>query len=603
MKKAAVYLIGILTLLATSCKKDVLDKQPLDIISDAALWKDKILINAFLVQCYSETYVFVNEVPQGGLGWNNWDQGSAKTAWGYINEISDESKSGYDGLGAEFKYRGIDVGGGILEWWEVPYRIIRKLNEFIERVPNSPLDENEKKVLTAEARFLRAYNYFSMVKRYGGVPLITSVQKLDDSYEVLYPKRAKEQEVYDYIIAEIDDFADQLPAVSNGSNYGRPTKYAALALKSRAALYAGSIAENGTVALDGLVGINKVLAKTYYQASYDASELIMKSHHSLYDKYPNNKVQNFRQLFLEKMNPEVIFVKRHNDQNATTANGNGWGYDFFQGPKPNGWGEGSKNAPYLEMAEAFEYVDGRSGKLDRAAIQQGLWAISDLWKGKDPRFFATIYTQGTQWKGTSLDFHRGILKPDGNLQADGSYNGILANGEQYMFTGTGFGVLKYLDESLDTRNGEAIARSSTDWIVFRYGEVLLNFAEAAFSLQKDQEALDAINKIRGRAGISDLLSVDMTKIRHERMVELAFEGHRYWDLRRWRIAVSALSKHSSGLNHVLDYQSRKYKLEIVNEVDGSSNKPNFQSRNYYLPITTSRTGANANLLENPGYRP
>src|SRR5690606_26208000 len=112
MKATTIY-ISALMLLFVSCKKDILNKQPLDIISDAALWNDETLINAFLVHCYSETYVFVNETPNGGVGWTNWDLGTAKTAWGYINEISDESKGGYDGLGAQYKYTGIDVQGGI----------------------------------------------------------------------------------------------------------------------------------------------------------------------------------------------------------------------------------------------------------------------------------------------------------------------------------------------------------------------------------------------------------------------------------------------------------------------------------------------------------
>ena len=129
----------------------------------------------------------------------------------------------------------------------------------------------------------------------------------------------------------------------------------------------------------------------------------------------------------------------------------------------------------------------------------------------------------------------------------------------------------------------------------------MNYAEAALNLEKPSEALDAVNQIRFRAGIASLSSIDVGKIRHERKVELAFEGHRYWDLRRWRIAESILSQNSSGLSFVLDYNTRKYKLIVVDNIDGTVTPPAFYPQNYYLPITIARTGNNPNLVENPGY--
>lgn len=127
-------------------------------------------------------------------------------------------------------------------------------------------------------------------------------------------------------------------------------------------------------------------------------------------------------------------------------------------------------------------------------------------------------------------------------------------------------------------------------------------AEAAFELGETGEALEAVNDIRKRAGISPLESVDRDKIRHERKVELAFEGHRYWDVRRWRIAVDVLSKPNSGLRYILDYETGKYQLQILDNVDGTGTSPNFYEHNYYFPITLSRTGNNSNLQENPGYQ-
>jgi len=286
-----------------------------------------------------------------------------------------------------------------------------------------------------------------------------------------------------------------------------------------------------------------------------------------------------------------------------TGTGNTWGWDFANCPK-NAWGSGNFLAPYLETAEEFENVDGTPGTIDRTAIQQGLWTMKQLWGKKDPRFFATFYTNGSVWKGDTIDWHNGLITPDGNILTgeNDSYNGVLAKGSQIKGwqSGTGLGVMKYLDDNSDVST-TVWESTRTDFIVFRYGEVLLNLAEAAFELGKTGEALDAVNQIRTRAGIATLGSITREKVRHERYVELCMEGNRYWDIRRWRIAESKIPVNRSGIRYILDYNTRKYKLEIVPNIDGLA-APIFYSYNYYLPILNGRTAANTNLVENPGYK-
>jgi len=598
MKSIAKILALCLGFYLFSACKDVLDKEPLDMITDAAVWNDEVLIDAYLTQTYSDTYVFTNET----WGTTQWDNSDNSAAPALVNELTDECKNNWwTAPGYGNKFGNLTINGGLLEWWENAYRVIRALNIFIDRVTASPVSESFRVRRSAEARFLRAFNYFSMVKRYGGVPLILHAQATNEAYDELYRTRDTEQAIYDFVIAECDEIAGQLPDNLSGAEYGRPTKYAALALKSRAALYAASIARFGTVRLNGVVGVDVSKADAYYESAYAAAATIISDgKHGLYDRNPD-KVANFRNLFLEKNNIEVIFAKKY-DYTDQAAGGNGWIWDFLQTPPPNVWGAGNSSGPYLEMIEEFEYVDGTSGKLDRAQIQQGLWTIAELWANKDPRFYATIYTQNTAWKGGVVDLHNGILLPDGTIQIDGSYGGILARGLQLLpaYTNpTGFGVLKYMDESHDVMG--ATGASGTDWIVFRFGEVLLNYAEAAEALGKTDDALWAINKIRSRAGIKELESITEDQIRHERKVELAFEGHRYWDVRRWRTATTELSRNFSGLRYILDAQTGKYKLEVIEQIDGTSSLPRFYDRNYYLPITLSRTGNNPNLVENPGY--
>ncbi|MDP2338596.1 MAG: RagB/SusD family nutrient uptake outer membrane protein, partial [Bacteroidota bacterium] len=300
-----ILLMGLM--FSTSCNKDILDKVPLDIISDATVWNDESLIDAYLTQTYYQTYVFVLECTKADM-WGVPIDGLIG-AFG-ISQISDEAMYGWwitTLRGYIYKFGNLKNDGGVLEWWEDSYKVIRALNVFLQKIPLAPVDKDFVKQRVAEARFLRAYNYFAMVKRYGGVPLITEPQDINDPVDKLYPKRATEQVVYDFILSEIDKIYNDLPSVNSTNDYGRPTKYAALALQCRAALYAGSIAKFGTVQLDGVVGINSAQANSYYQKAYDAANLIIGS--GLYKLYNQDadKTKNFKNIFLVKNNSEAIF--------------------------------------------------------------------------------------------------------------------------------------------------------------------------------------------------------------------------------------------------------------------------------------------------------
>lgn len=586
--KKAIHIFIISVLMLTSCKKDVLDKVPLDIVSDAVLWGDPILVDAYLTQIYAEMTIW-------DLEFNPLRGDDYKSGFFDITTVSDECKDGgwWWGSSAFRKYGNLKIDGGLLDYWG--YATVRKANEFITRLPATSLDENLKKKRTAEARFLRAYSYFAMVKRYGGIPLITKAQSITDPPESLTPKRDKEATIYDFVLSEMDAIADELPETATGSELGRVTKYAALALKCRAALYAGSIAQFGKIQLEGVLGIEAAKAPSYYQQAYDAAQLIINSKKfELYNKIPADKVANYSSIFTDKWNKEVILARDHN--NIPLENGGtGIAYDFLATPKPNGWGAGQILVPYLEMIEEYEHIDGSSGKLDDNTISQKLWTTAELWANKDPRFFATIATENTQWRGRTLTFYNGIIKPDGSVELSNSYNGILPQGNQFQ-NNCGFSVLKYLDPENDI---STYSNSTTSIQVFRYAEILLNYAEAAFELGKTGDALDAINLIRDRAGIVALTAITRDKVRHERKVELAFEGHRYWDVRRWRTAVDDLSGTMRGLRYVLDYNTRKYILLIEKNIDGVPLV--FFERNYYLPLTIPRTATNPNMTENPGY--
>lgn len=589
LKHAAV--LALVVVMFTGCNKSVLDKKPLDIISDAVVWSDPKLIDAYLNQCYAEMS-FYHEMPYG-----------ASQEWFDVvtaSSFADEAMSAWTPTP---RSHWISVSGGVYEYWS--YATVRRLNVFIEKLGTADVDGTLKARYIAEARFLRAFSYFNMVKRYGGVPLITEPQRLDDPDELIYPNRAKEEELYDFIISELVAAQPDLLAEAGGASAGRPTRFAALALQSRAAMYAASVAQWGAVMAGGVVGINASRTTDFWTTSYEASrDVITSGRFGLFEKY-GDKTENFRKLFLEKDNEEVIFAEKY-----TGIVGRGHSWDMWQNPfSYNVWAGGQQSCVFLEMVESFENVDGSSPVINRQLVESGhLFTLEELWGKKDPRFRASVYTHGTPWLGETLDYHDAILMPDGSWNSVGAFRGVNARSRSFGRP-TPFGILKYLDE------GKGIIPeryySDTDYIVFRLGEIYLNYAEAAFELGNTADALWAVNEIRRRAGLQPLTTVSRESIRQERKIELAFEGNRYFDLRRWRTATTDLSRNFGGLRFIIDGSSiqegqynpltHKFRLYVVADVLGSPT-PVFAERNYYLPIALSRTSANPNLVENPGYQ-
>jgi hypothetical protein len=580
--KKLLYIPVVLALIFSSCE-NVLDKAPLDIISDDVVWNDPVLVEAYIAQVYGE---------MNFLAWrNNQDIN-------ILSQLSDESRGGYEWrlIYLNWKPGLLNENGGLEEYWG--YSTIRKMNEFLQLIETSILPEADKKVMTAKMRFARAFAYFDMVKRYGGIPLITVPQAIDAPTEELFVPRDKEVDVYDFIIDEMDAITDDLPESYSNSESGWPTKYAALALKSRAAMYAASIATWGEVEINGLVGIPVSEAQRFWQASYDASKTIIETGiFQLYNKQPGNKTENFRQLFLDENNSEVIFAKQY-----TGIGGVAHSWDQQEFPGQASAYSGSSTAVYLEMVESFENIDGSPGTMDRVAISATTWNLGDLFVNKDPRFHASIFFEGNTWQDDSLENWRGLITPAGDTIIDGFYSGIAAQGRNYTTSqgalATGFGVKKYCDE---TKIGPRPNEASTDFMVFRLGEILLNYAEAAFELNKTDEALSAVNQLRERAGIALLGSIDRDKIRNERKVELFSENQRYWDLKRWRTAVSAISRPFTGIATLYDVNSGKFVVEFLDNIDGQ-NQASFEDKHYYLPITPTRIANNPSLApENPGY--
>lgn len=613
MNTTKIKSIGLgLLLLGSSACSNYLEKETFDIITPDKVWNDPKLIDAVLVGMYyyvqMEDFDYWYRDPwrlQNASSMSDDAQGSFQK-----DPLFDNGNATYTYEDALFEQKFSDV-----------YKYIRNCNDFLYQIEISTiLSADKKKELAAEVRFLRAMHYFTLVKRYGGVPLIKEPQEYNPSdLESLRVPRNTEKDIYDFIISECQAAAQDLPETRSNEAKYRTYKYVALALCSRTALYAGSIARYGTVQLNGLVGIPSSEADRYFQTSYDASKTIIESgQFALYNKKPDNKSQNYCDIFLKGNgdNGEYIFQKQYN-----VSGGKAHSWDKRNAPfsyRGSGWGCGI--APTLELVEAYEYIDGSEGslKLEENGKQRRFDDPYELFANKDPRLFASVFLPGSPCMGTNIEWIRGIIdfkneKHQATTQPDGD-NTVTIDGITYKTCGkdggadagdaskTGFYQKKFFDETLTNMN---MNQSETPWPIFRLGEVYLNLAEAAMELNKSSEALDAVNKIRERAGIALLSTINMDKVRHERRVELAFEGHRFWDLKRWRIAHLDVAQ--GGLNGFrgtalypwYDIRDGKYVFER------GTNPPKqtriFLEKNYYTKINQDDINSNPNLIQNPGY--
>jgi len=585
-------IILLLLIFFSSCDFD-LDIEPINILTSDQVLQNVSGVEAYMSSLYSAMPIEDFRFASGGL---------------YLANQTDEAISSYSGEQPNIP------DGTWYPWWG--YDAIRNANDLIAKLPEANLSSADKDIFLGEVLFIRAFYYFGLVKRYGGVPIIEVVQNYTgDNLNELQVPRNKEQDVWDFIATNLDKAISLLPEENVA---GRANKFAALALKSRVMLYAASIAEYGeSLRLNGIIGIPSSDAEKYWLSTFNTSKLIIDSEkYSLYDKNLDKRL-NFEQLFIESDNPEDIFSIHYKYPYL------GHGYDSqnlpfgIRGPG----GSGSYIGPSLELVEQFEYIDGTPGTL-KINNSDGTPIFyehpTDIFENKDPRLMATVIVPFSQFRNKIIDVQAGIYDGEEQIEAgdfSALYNPVThqidnANGTIRVVGLSGFGgsektqsgfyVRKYLNYNMD--NLDAIGSSSDQsFMVFRYAEILLNYAEAAIELNKIDEAKWAVNKIRERAGIKLLENQDVNieNIRHERLVELAFENLRWWDYKRWRIADKVLNNYRvTALKPYFDIQQNAYRFETAKT--GRYPKT-FLQRAYYDRLPLEEINRNPNLIQNPGY--
>jgi len=541
MKKYIYFLIIPFLLGSCSSDSEFLDREPSNILTQNQAFGSPDIVLSVLADLYNRYYDFGTVEDWSSLAQFNVAFWSEAGRYGYFQ----------------------NGGYGYGDWGTWDYGYIREMNLFLERLELSEaLDPADKARFAAEGRFLRASYYFTMVKRMGGVPLILESETYDFSGDATYLQHPRETEaaLYDFVISEADAILADLPSDVNTKS--RASKGAVLAMKARAALYAGSIARYGAstpqVSLPGgEVGIPVSRAEEYYTTALSAAQSIINGevgNYSLYEKKPDLS-ENFASIFYDKSNnPEAIFVEDYKLQSGkvhgfTIANQPRFGAEEEEGGRIN---------PALSLVQSFETLDGEYAPLpieDASGNPIYYDTPEGVFANRDARLMGTVIVPGSSFKGREVDIFAGIQLADGTIisgDSRGQQKEVMGTDMKVVgfdgpidgleFTAqTGFYIRKYQDPKAGS--GQRGTQSDVWFIRYRYAEVLLNAAEAAFELNQPTVAAGYLNQVRRRAGITtDLAAADITfdRIAHERFVEFAFEGLHFFDLKRWRIAHEVL---------------------------------------------------------------
>ncbi|WP_448633495.1 RagB/SusD family nutrient uptake outer membrane protein [Pedobacter panaciterrae] len=526
------------------CKK-ALDLQPLDSYSEKDVWSDPKLTQVFVNNIYSETVLAYQD---GGFGW------AAQT---------DELYGNFNWTNENLYVRGEatpdNQTSGSLNHWNKMYASIRSSNIFFTNIEKVTGADEAVNTMKGEVHFLRALAYFELLKRFGGVPLIVKVYDVNDRN--FNEKRATWLETKDFILADIAEALKTLPAVyPNDPDKGRATAGAALALKSRLLLYAAS------------PYFNKSNDRKLWEDAKLAAKAVIDYTGVKYALYGNAANGTYNKTFLDFFNPEIIFGRVYSglvkaDRYNTVS----------RDLSPNGYNGYSAYNVVQQMVDDFEMADGT--KFSWSNPEQA----KNPYLNREPRFYATILANNQQFKGRLTGFFEG-----GDDSPQSPYSPWNASKTRYC-------VRKMVDETHDWNVQDYDA---TQWAVFRLSEIYLNYAEACSALGEDGEALTYLNKIRtekaGLPVVSGAGTALMEKIRHERRIELCFEGHRYFDIRRWGIAEIG-SEDAKGV--IIRKQSNGTFTYEVMTVQERTWVPSF----YYYPIPRTEIQKNPAIVQNPNY--
>jgi len=545
LKINSAVLTVFIALLFGGCKK-ALDLQPLDSYSEKDVWSDPKLAQVFVNNIYDQTVLAYKD---GGFGWG------AQT---------DELYGNFNWTDENLYVRGEatpdNQSSGSLNHWNKMYGSIRSSNIFFANIGQITGADAAVNKMKGEVYFLRALAYFELLKRFGGVPLIVKVYDVND--RTFNEKRATWTETKDFILGDIAEALKTLPAAyTDDMDKGRATAGAAMALKSRLLLYAAS------------PYFNKSNDRKLWEDAKLAAKAVIDFTGNKYALYGNAGNGTYNKTFLDFFNSEIIFSRVYSglvkaDRFNTVS----------RDLSPNGYNGYSAYNVVQQMVDDFEMADGTKFSWSNPV------QAKDPYLNREPRFYATILANNQQFKGRLTGFFEG-----GDDSPQSPYSPWNASKTRYC-------MKKMVNEAHDWNVQDYDA---TQWAVFRLSEIYLNYAEACSALGEDGEALIYLNKIRvekgGLLGVNAVGTALMDKIRHERRIELCFEGHRYFDIRRWGIAELG-SEDAKGV--IITKQPNGSFTYAQMTVQERTWVPSF----YYYPIPRTEIQKNPAIIQNPDYK-
>ena len=456
---------------------------------------------------------------------------------------------------------------------------IRSANSFLENFDSEVLksfeyndnyDEMIEKssMFPFEVRFLRAFFYFELAKRYGNIPLLI---KTYNQNEINSIRQESFDKIIDFIVTECDEIAKILPVnqMDFWGESGRVTKGAALALKSRALLYAASKLHNPSNDLKKW----ELAAKAAYEVielnSYSMPDI---DKDNLYSDEGGNTILS---------SPQLIFERRNSSKtNSFEARNQPMGYEGSE--------IGGGNTPTQNLVDAFEMEDGTPFDWNNKVHVANIYFDESGKPTRDPRLYLNVLHNGSSWLKQTVETFVGGK----NEILDGA-------------TTTGYYLRKYMNPSVSL-NPSKPNKIEHHYVLFRYAEILLNYAEAMNEWKGPDiiteecriSATESINKVRRAAHMNELSGLDQNsfreKVRNERRVELAFEGHRFYDIRRWVIAGDDNVRNIYGIEIVKSGNSYSYEKVLLKSYEWNDKK-------YLFPIPQHEKYKNENLVQNPGW--
>ncbi|MEA5427610.1 RagB/SusD family nutrient uptake outer membrane protein [Arcicella lustrica] len=539
-----------------ACKNDFLNVVPTDRVSDASILSDSSLFESYVINRYVGVRLTEKEAEGTPPGFG---RGFEYALW---SSLTDESIYNNDDntwlvQRGQLAPENTGIAGTI---WGRSYRGIRDVNYALSNLDKVPMSATQKNRLKGELKFLRAFRYQDLIRNYGGVVLMKDkVMELgeDLANADIYTKSSI-KDCIDYVVAELDEASTLLPR-DNGNNWqlGRATKGAALALKARLLLYAASPLYN---------------SGNWQAAAKAAKDVMDMGKYSLY-------TNGYDKLFLTAENNSEIIFERLYTQGARHV-------CLEISNAPNSYGGWGGNVPLQNMVDAYEMNNGKPITEPTSGYNS-----QDPYTNRDPRFYMTILYNNASYRTNTVQSYL----PGGKDSKDGPSN--------WNTSKTGYYLKKFMNDNLPIDNPWDIA-GTQPWIYFRYAEILLNYAEAQNeAVGPDQSVYDAVNAIRKRPSVNmPALQTGLTQaqmrdvIRRERQVELAFEEHRYYDVRRWKIANVTENVPAYGIEVVRNGNTLTY-----NKKEALTGR-RFEEKHYFLPIPRAEIQAsNGKLTQTSGY--